>query len=367
MQPISICVISKNEEKHMDTFLSRIVQYTTGYPVEIILADTGSTDATKEIASRYPVKIFDFPWINDFSAARNFSVSQASNDWILILDCDEYLEEFDMETVQRFMLAYPDHVGLICIRSHFISPEKVVEDPISNDYIGRFYNRQRYHFESIVHEQLFRNDGVSPEYDILPITVDHKGYAGTTEELLPKTERNGALLLKMLEQNPNDPYIYFQLGQNANMRQDYELANYYYGKGLEFNVNPQLSYVKMMVTAYGYTLIELQRYEEALLLENIYEDFSDDADFVFLMGLVYLRNGNYIKAMAEFLKATTFPTAKVTGVNSFLAQYNMGIINEALGNKEAAIAIYKKCGDYPQAIARIQELSKEGNDTPENP
>jgi len=93
--PISICVIMKNEEKHMDQFLSAIVKGFQNYPYELVLVDTGSTDRTLEIAEKYPCKIYHFDWINDFSAARNFSLSCAENDWILVLDCDEYLTEAD--------------------------------------------------------------------------------------------------------------------------------------------------------------------------------------------------------------------------------------------------------------------------------
>ncbi len=102
MTPISICVIMKNEEKNMENFLSAIKKHFKNYPYELILVDTGSTDATISIAEKYTDKIFHFQWINDFSAARNFSLSCASNDWILVLDCDEYVTEFDPSSTNRF-------------------------------------------------------------------------------------------------------------------------------------------------------------------------------------------------------------------------------------------------------------------------
>ena len=83
--PISVCIIAKNEEKYIEECLRKLKPY--GF--EIVVADTGSTDATKELASRYADKVVDFTWINDFSAARNFCAKQASNNWILALDCDE--------------------------------------------------------------------------------------------------------------------------------------------------------------------------------------------------------------------------------------------------------------------------------------
>ena len=77
--PISVCMIAKNEEKHIEKCLAAIRSHAAGsVELEIIVVDTGSTDRTKEIAARYADKVLDFVWVNDFSAARNYSISQAS-------------------------------------------------------------------------------------------------------------------------------------------------------------------------------------------------------------------------------------------------------------------------------------------------
>nr|MCR4990462.1 glycosyl transferase [Lachnospiraceae bacterium] len=65
---------------------------------------------------------------------------------------------------------------------------------------------------------------------------------------------------------------------------------------------------------------------------------------------------NYIPAMGEFLKATMCPVARVEGSNTFVPLYNMGCINELLGEKEAAISYYKRCGDYAPAVLRLSEM-----------
>ena len=83
--PVTVCIIAKNEEKYIEQCL----RYLLPYEMEIVVVDTGSTDRTKEIAMKYTDKVYDFTWINDFSAARNFAASKASNNWILSVDCDE--------------------------------------------------------------------------------------------------------------------------------------------------------------------------------------------------------------------------------------------------------------------------------------
>lgn len=82
---ISLCMIVKNEED----VLARALDSIKDAVDEIIIVDTGSTDKTKEIASKYTNKIYDFEWINDFSAARNFAFSKATMDYQMWLDADD--------------------------------------------------------------------------------------------------------------------------------------------------------------------------------------------------------------------------------------------------------------------------------------
>ena len=355
MTPISICVIMKNEEKNMEPFLSSIKKAFNDYPHEIVLVDTGSTDNTLSIAKKYTDKIFYFEWIKDFSAARNFSLSCASNDWILVLDCDEYIVHLDPSGFQLMIEQYPDGVGMLSRKNHY---EMNGTDSIYTDDVERFFNRKLFHYEAIIHEQVRAIDGNPFKRVAIPLTVDHCGYNGTAEELQKKAERNNELLLKMLKENPEDPYLYFQIGQSFNMLHDDEKAAYYYGKGLEYEVDPRAEYVQMMVIGYGYALLHLERYDEALQFQNIYDEFATTADFVCLMGLIYLRKGMIVQAMSEFLKATTFESASTEGANSFIPTFNMGCVNEVLGNIDTAVTLYKKCGNFKPALDRLAALKK---------
>ncbi len=355
MIPISICVIAKNEEKHMERFLSSIKNHFKNYPYELIIVDTGSTDHTVEICEKYVTKVYHFKWINDFSAARNYSLQCASCNWILVLDCDEYISSLDTSCFSQMISMHPNAVGLITRKNHCHSNNQA--DKIYTDETNRFFNKNHYHYEDIIHEQLCANNGLPYEMLSLPICVDHFGYASSSDELQKKAERNNNLLFKMLENDPSDPYIYFQIGQSFNLIDDAEKAAYYYKKGLELSPDPHLEYVQLMVNAYGYALLDLGRTEEALSLENLYDQFSDTAEFVCLMGLIYLRNNLPIKAMKEFLKATTFKSCSVEGANTYTPLYNMGYINELLGNTKAAIQLYKNCGDFPPALDHLKNLN----------
>ena len=88
---ISQCMIVKNEEKNIEQALS----WGKGVVAEQIVVDTGSADRTVEIAQRLGAKVFHFPWINDFAAAKNFAIEKAQYEWIAFLDADEYFSAED--------------------------------------------------------------------------------------------------------------------------------------------------------------------------------------------------------------------------------------------------------------------------------
>jgi len=88
-QTISLCMIVKDEEKNLKDFLIKIKNFVD----EIIIVDTGSKDKTKDIAKKFTKKIYGFEWDNDFSKARNLSISKATKEWILVLDPDEKISE----------------------------------------------------------------------------------------------------------------------------------------------------------------------------------------------------------------------------------------------------------------------------------
>lgn len=93
MITISVCMIVKNEEEILERCLNSVAELAD----EIVIADTGSTDATREIAGRYTDRVYDFPWTDDFSAARNFVFSKATMEYIYSVDADEVLSAENRE------------------------------------------------------------------------------------------------------------------------------------------------------------------------------------------------------------------------------------------------------------------------------
>ena len=137
MLPVSVCMIAKNEDIHIEECLKRL----RPCKFEIIVVDTGSVDRTMETARKYTDKVFHFDWCDDFSAARNFCVSHASNNWILALDCDEYVHSIDVSSLRRIMQQYPRALGEIQMKS-LVQSRGVTSYAV--DVVRRFYNKNYY-------------------------------------------------------------------------------------------------------------------------------------------------------------------------------------------------------------------------------
>lgn len=351
MIPITVCMIAKNEDNHIEECLKRL----RPCKFEIVVVDTGSVDRTMEIARKYTDKVFHFDWCDDFSAARNFSIEQASNDWILVIDCDEYLENVNLAEVEAAISLEENiaSVGII-LRNNPYSIQGVRS--IMTEYIGRLFNRKQCHYEGIIHEQVKTLSGKEPDTFRLPLTFYHEGYVSESDKRMRAT-RNLEMLLRDLEWKGPNPYIYFQLGQNYISLNDLEKAAHYSKLGLDMDADPQAAFVQSMAETYGYCLIELSQYDKALSLLEKYELFDHSADFVYLIGMVYLKTGKYEKALKEFEKATSLTNYSRIGVNSYRAYYNMGMIYEQLNDLVQARNYYKKCGDFDAAVKRLDELS----------
>ena len=346
---LTLCMIVKNEENTLKESLSSASSFVD----EIIIVDTGSTDNTKDIALEFTDKIYNFKWCSDFSKARNYSIEKASNDWILVLDADEFIVHFSRSSVEKFIEnpSNRNKVGRIK-RINFMEDSYVNSKYIER--INRLFNRNYFNYEGIIHEQVVALDGKPYETEMVDITADHVGYTLEALNKTGKIKRNIDLLKMALKDNLEDPYLYFQLGKSYYMLKNYNDAVMHFEKALSFPLDFSLEYVEDLVETYGYALINSGRYQEALILENCIEVYSNFADFHFILGLIYMNNAKFTQAVESFLKCTEFSYARVEGVNTYVAYYNIGVIYDVLGFREDALKYYRKCGDYEPALKRLR-------------
>lgn len=112
MATISLCMIVKNEEE----VISRCLESVADLVDEIIIVDTGSTDRTKELVAAFTDQIYDFPWIDDFAAARNYAFEQGTMDYCMWLDADDILLPQDREMFRQVKDTLTPDVNVVMMK-----------------------------------------------------------------------------------------------------------------------------------------------------------------------------------------------------------------------------------------------------------
>jgi tetratricopeptide (TPR) repeat protein len=199
---LSATLIVRNEE----AFLAGCLASLQGLADEIVVVDTGSVDATRAIARAYDARLYEFPWRDDFAAARNFALDQASGDWILYIDADERVRPFDRATLADEFVA----PGL-CAATLRFHPQTGFT---AYRELRLFQRRADIRFEGEIHET------VVPSLDRLVggqgavighsrLMIDHLGYDGGT---VRKHERDLPLLQRSVKIDPDRAYLWWHLG-----------------------------------------------------------------------------------------------------------------------------------------------------------
>lgn len=216
---LSIGMIVKNEEKKLEKCLKALQPLRDALPCELVIADTGSTDGTRAIAERYADVVFDFVWVDDFSAARNAVMKKCSGSWYLTVDADEYLDAEVSELVSFLNSAEKEKTdaGYIKIRN-YNTTEMLPGD--CNEVLTCRMVRMKSGicYSGAIHESLQVGNGKVTRF--FPKTIlHHDGYAWKNEQdALSKMERNLSLLEKALEKSPNNARILMECIESSNFQ-----------------------------------------------------------------------------------------------------------------------------------------------------
>ena len=181
---LSVCIITKNEALKLKKCLASLKRYD----VEIVVVDTGSTDETLQVIEEYADIKGNYKWNDNFAEARNCSITLANNEWILVLDSDEWIESADMNLINSILLQSDSNiVGRIeRINDINLSGENVK----GTERISRLFNKKYCHYEGRIHEQVVSNNGDEIKTIDVPIIAGHSGYAGSEDDKKRKSERN---------------------------------------------------------------------------------------------------------------------------------------------------------------------------------
>lgn len=349
--PITVCIIARNEEKHMEECLRHLKKYEW----EVIVADTGSTDRTREIAQQYADKVVDFEWIDDFAAARNYCASFATNNWILAIDCDEYVTDVDVRVVRILMQKYPRYTGVVRLKNLVTKTDG--EIGYASDDIPRMYNKNFYRFEFPVHEQIRhinhdKDDG-SIDAFLLPMEIIHHGYALTGEDMEKKQRRNLELLKKAIEADPDDGYNYFQRGQSYFVLKEMDAAIEAYEKAMSLVKSMESLYVPELIMSLAKAYCTVDRSQEAFDLLEKYNGVYNTAKFTYAYANLLLENDRAIKALMLYVKVTTMKDVDTLGDSLVSCYAHIIDIFQKMGNKEM-VELFE--GKFEQCLAEMERV-----------
>lgn len=193
MITVSLCMIVRNEEKILDRCLSTVADLMD----EIVIVDTGSTDATKELARRYTEKIYDFQWIDDFSAARNFAFSKAQMDYIYSADADEVLSGENRERFRQLKETLLPEIEIVQMKYGNQLQYGTVYN-FDEEYRPKLFKRKRdFVWEEPIHEMV-RLEPIVYDSDIVITHLPGENHAKRDLALFDRHCRGGIRLSKRL-------------------------------------------------------------------------------------------------------------------------------------------------------------------------
>ncbi|MCM1228474.1 MAG: glycosyltransferase family 2 protein [Clostridium sp.] len=205
---LSIGMIVKNEEKHLDKCLSALQKLRDNVSTELIIVDTGSTDRTKEIALKYTDMVYDFEWINDFSAARNYGLQYATGEWFMFIDADEYLDENCDEMIKFFNMPEVNsqyNSASFTMRNYGSKTKRASNQFLAPRIVRNFEGLK---FTDPIHEWIPQ----PPPHGIFSTIFHHYGYVFESKKQKDiKSHRNMVPLLKEYEENPKDLRILYHI------------------------------------------------------------------------------------------------------------------------------------------------------------
>ena len=199
---LSIGMIFKDEARCLERCLQSLQPLRDAIPCELVMADTGSSDGSRAIAERYADEVFDFPWIDDFAAARNAVMDRCTGKWYFTVDCDEWLDADLSELLAFLESKEKTDFAFVVVRSYL--SEKLERADQFSDLnalrLTRMSAGQRY--VGAIHESWVWGG----KAHLLAHTIlHHDGYLHTDrEEARKKLRRNLRLLRRELEKNPED-------------------------------------------------------------------------------------------------------------------------------------------------------------------
>ncbi len=346
---VTACLIVKNEEKYLERCLASI----KGVVDEIVLVDTGSTDRTLAIAEKFGCKIGSCAWSDDFSAARNVSLENATQPWILWIDADEeWLPE--NATFLREGVTRPYFGGFMVRIVNFLE-NSGEETEFVHTPIRLFQNHPDIRFEGRIHEQ------VSPSIlrlglpiaALTQVTLNHYGYLPGPMQDRNKIARTLSMVERELQDDPDNAFHLFNLAMTLSVMQDWPRCEQAAQRAASvLGPNDLVGY--NVYHLWALSLLAQRRYEKVPAVA----DASIEAGYACVLteyercqALVALKRWDEAERVGRELITMTWPE-RLTGDTSVFTVKRFTLLSRILGEQgkqEEAIKVLEPCADHSDA------------------
>lgn len=344
-QTVTLCVISSNEAEGLLGCLRSASELAD----EMVVVETGDRPAGKHPASALGARVIYKPWNDDFSAARNAALEEAHGDWILFLDSDEELLAPKRDDWQK-LLDDSRYIGY-WVTLHNLLGEEGSSAYLRSRSLRLFRRDSRFRYQGRVHENILQSVlKFCPPRALgeSGIVVRHYGYLPSQIEKHDKIERNIRLILKTLEEEPLNPFWFYNLGVEYLRRGEYQKALVEFDQAEELLADPRVEFAPLLVQKKARALWGLQERRRALDYirekELIYPDYTD---LYYLEGQICLETTDFTAATTALKKCLELGEPKSyyasqQGVGREAALEALAIAWEERGEIDAAIGIYLK-------------------------
>ena len=356
---VSLTMIVRNEEHNLPACL----ESARGLFDEIVVADTGSEDRTRAIALEYGAKLVEFPWIDDFAAARNAALAGATGDYAFWLDADDRIEPGEY-TKLKVLLDNLDDASTAYVVRCACDPDPSGGGATVVDHVRLFPVRPEVAWEYRVHEQILpslRRAGVEIRWTAC--NVRHTGY---NDPVLRrhKLERDLSILRREQVERPNDPFVLFNIGQIALDQGDVPGALGHLGRSLAAS-SPTDS-----ITRKVHALIALCHQRSGDLATALatceigLADFQDDAELLFRKAVVHRLRHETAEAVACWryvltLKPPEHFSSVDSGIYGHLTRRNLATLAEEGGNRDEAKRLWSEVlAELPQDATAEDALAR---------
>jgi len=299
---ISLCMIVKNEEDLIDQCLTSVNDVVD----EMIIVDTGSTDRTIDICKKYNPSIYSYQWQGNFSEARNFGITKASSDWILILDADEKLESNSNEVIRKTIEHTKASILLLPVINYYGEGFPVKEDQAYLYYQPRlFKNHVGIQYSNSIHEnpQLHGNDTQELITEQIETPIHHYGYIDEIINKKEKSKRNIDILLKEYKKNKHSPWIEYHLANEFYRQSKFEIAFDYVNESIFGFLLQGIKPPAILYRLKYDILVQTNSIDGAYpAIDKAIDLYPDYVDLHYIKGILLFHKKQYSEALACFEK-----------------------------------------------------------------